>query len=222
MLNLYCATRFEKRIEGLHHQRQIIWMKETLWKWVQRDLSTHREVRWCKMCVPEQKSLPLGKTASTHSLKIFLTDYRRLSSSNSKRKSLKHLQLGIHTFKELSRWSLGSLCPIAVYSDRMTAVHYQIISLPKGVAKLVNDKFGWATWIALEAILLCRNFLPCASRDNLPLQGWLSNTKKSYMFSFLNIKRAPSDLVDLFMRIPCIAEQTATNWKLKSVLVPSI
>lgn len=174
------------------------------------------------MCVPEQKSLRLGKTASTHSLKIFLTDYRRLSSSNSKRKSLKHLQLGIHTFKELSRWSLGSLCPIAVYSDRMTAVHYQIISLPKGVAKLVNDKFGWATWITLEAILLCRNFLPCASRDNLPLQGWLSNKKKSDMYFFFNIKRAPSDLADLFMRILCIAEQTATNWKWKSVLVPSI
>lgn len=139
------------------------------------------------MCVPEQKSLPQGRPSSTDSLKLFLTDYCRLSSS--KTESLKHLQLGIHIFKDFSRWSLGSLCPIAVYSDRMMAVHYQIISLPKGVAKLVNDKFGWATSITLEAILLCRNFVLCASRDNLPLQSWLSNTKKSDMYFFKKQKK---------------------------------
>lgn len=110
-------------------------------------------------CVPESKSLPWGRTSNTYSLKLFLTYYFRLSSS--KRERLKYLQLSIHSFKEFSRWSLGSLCPIAVYWDRMTAVHYQIISLPKGVAKLVNDKFGWATWITVEAILLCKNCVLC-------------------------------------------------------------
>lgn len=198
-------------------------MKETRWEWVQRDLSTHREAQRCQMCVPEQKSLPRGRPSSTYSLKLFLTDYCRLSSS--KREILKHLQLGIQTFKEFSRWSLGSLCQIAVYSDRMTVVHYQIISLPKGVAKLANDKFGWATWITLEAILLCRNLVLCASRDNLPLQSWLSNTKKNYMYFLKKTNKqtkVPGDLVNLFTRILCIAEQKATNWKLKGVLVHSI
>lgn len=56
--------------------------------------------------------------------------------------SLKHLQLSIHIFKEVSRQSLGSLCPIVVYSYRMIAYHYQINSFPKDVAKLANDKFS--------------------------------------------------------------------------------
>lgn len=83
---------------------------------------------------------PQGIFSSTHSLKLFLADYYRLGSSE--RISLKLLQLSIHIFKEVSRQSLGSLCPVVVYSDRMIAFHYQINSFPKDIAKLVNGNFS--------------------------------------------------------------------------------
>lgn len=100
---------------------------------------THREMQRCKICVPVQKSLP-SRNIFQHILIEVILDYHRLGSS--KRMSLKYLKLSIHTFKEVSRQSLGSLCPRVVYSDRMIDFHYQINFFPKEVAKLVNDKFS--------------------------------------------------------------------------------
>lgn len=123
-----------------------------------RSEHTQGSTMFSNVCQSQNLSLEEELPIHTH-WSYFWLYYFRLSSS--KRERLKYLQLSIHSFNEFSRWSLGSLCPIAVYSDRMTAVHYQIISLPKGVAKLVNDKFGWATWITVEAILLCKNCVLC-------------------------------------------------------------
>lgn len=49
--------------------------------------------------------------------------------------------------------------------------------------------------------------------------GWAARRKGIYFFE--TTKRGPGDLVNLFMRILRIAEQTATNWKLSSTLAPS-
>lgn len=73
----------------------------------------------------------------------------------------------------------------------MMVVYYQINSLPEGVAKLVNGKFGWATWITLEAILLCKNCLLCASSENMPLQSWLSHAK-TVMHIFYFTQKEPT------------------------------